>query len=132
MGVYISGLHSFRKKKKTHFTSFMNFNHFGEPQLLHTRIPNIQRFLISICHIFIPSIPFFTFFCFSFFFFFFWGNFLLINNHRSRNNICDLRSLSYNKLVDEDKNGNVILSLTRILGKFNTENKNVKILFLCP
>ena len=36
------------------------------------------------------------------------------------NNICDLRSPSYNKLVHGDKNGNVILSLTRILGKFNT------------
>ena len=102
----------------------MNFNHFGEPQLLHTGIPNIQRFPISICHIFISSIPFLTSF--------FLGNFLLINNHRSRNNICDLRSPSYNKLVDEDKNDNVILSLTRILGKFNTENKNVKMLFLYP
>jgi hypothetical protein len=29
------------KNKKTHFTSFMNFNHFGEPQLFH-------RFLIFI------------------------------------------------------------------------------------
>ena len=106
----------------------MNFNHFGEPYLLHTGIPNIQRFLISICHIFIPSIYFFTFFVSIFFF----GNFLLINNHRSRNNICDLRSLSYNKLVDEDKNDNVILTVIRILGKFNTENKNVKMLFLCP
>ena len=38
------------------------------------------------------------------------NNYFLINNYRSRNNICDLRSLSYNKLVDEDKNNNVILS----------------------
>ena len=63
----------------------------------------------TICHIFISSLSFFTFFL---------GNFLLINNHR--NNICDLKSLSYNKLVHEDKNGNVILSLAYILGKFNT------------
>ena len=83
----------------------------------------------NLSHIY-PIYTFFDFFCFSFFFFL--GNFLLINNHRSRNNICDLRNLSYNKLVDEDKNDNVILSLIRILGKFNTENKNVKMLFLCP
>jgi hypothetical protein len=127
MRVYISRLHSLRKKKKTHFKSFMNFNHFGEPQLLHTRIPNIQRFPISICHIFIPSIPFLTFFCFSFSFLFWAISCLLII---IGNNICDLRSPSYNKLVNEDKNSNVILSLTRILGKFNTKNKNVKILFL--
>ena len=71
----------------------------------------------TICHIFITSLPFLTFFCFSFHFFFF-GNFSLINNQI--NNICDLRSPSYNKLVHEDKNGNVILSLACILGKFNT------------
>ena len=79
MGVYISGLHSLRKrKKKTHFTSFMNFNHFGEPQLLHTVTPNIQMFLISIFHIFIPSIPFLTFFLFLIFFFFWAISCLLI------------------------------------------------------
>jgi hypothetical protein len=36
------------KNKKTHFTSFMNFNHFGEPQLFHIGILNIQRFLIFV------------------------------------------------------------------------------------
>ena len=29
------------KNKKTHFTSFMNFNHFGELQLFHIGILNI-------------------------------------------------------------------------------------------
>ena len=36
------------KNKKTHFTSFMNFNHFGELQLFHLGILNIQRFLIFV------------------------------------------------------------------------------------
>ena len=36
------------KNKKTHFTSFMNFNHFGEPQLFHIGILNIQEFLIFV------------------------------------------------------------------------------------
>jgi hypothetical protein len=36
------------KNKKTHFTSFMNFNHFSEPQLFHIGILNIQRFLIFV------------------------------------------------------------------------------------
>ena len=43
---------------------------------------------------------------------------LRLTNHI--NNICDLRSPSHNKLVHGDKNGNDILSLARILGKFNT------------
>ena len=77
-----------------------------------------------ICHIFIPSLHFLTFFYFSFHLFL--GNLSLINNHI--NNICDLRSPSYNKLVYGDINGNVILSLIRILGKFNI----VKMLFLLP
>jgi hypothetical protein len=110
----------------------MNFNHFGEPQLFYIRIPNVPRspFLFNlqrfnstnkytICHIFIPSLPFFTFFCI--YFHLFLGNFSLINNHR--NNICDLKSPSYKKLVQKDKNGNVILNLTCILGKFNTKQK---------
>jgi hypothetical protein len=49
----------------------------------------------TICHIFIPSLPFLTFFCFSFHIYIYiyiyiysFGNFLLINNHK--NNICDL------------------------------------------
>jgi hypothetical protein len=61
----------------------------------------------TICQIFIPFLPFLTFCCFLFHLFL--GNFSLINNHR--NNICNLRSPSYNKLVDEDKNDNIILSL---------------------
>ena len=36
------------KTKKTHFTSFMNFNLFGEPQLFHIGILNIQGFLIFV------------------------------------------------------------------------------------
>jgi hypothetical protein len=65
----------------------------------------------TICHIF--NYPIFTFFDFLLFLFqLFLGNLSLINNHI--NNICDLRSLSYNKLVHRDKNDNVILSLTRI------------------
>ena len=36
------------KNKKTHFTSFMDFNHFGELQLFHIGILNIQRFLIFV------------------------------------------------------------------------------------
>ena len=36
------------KNKKTHFTLFMNFNHFGELQLFHIGILNIQRFLIFV------------------------------------------------------------------------------------
>ena len=77
-----------------------------------------------ICHIFILSLLFFTFFCFSFHLFL---GLSLINNHI--NNIYDLKSPwrpSYNKLVHRDKNDNVILILTRILGKFNTlkEKKN--------
>jgi hypothetical protein len=35
-------------KKKTHFTSYMNFNHFGEPQLFHIGILNVERFLIFV------------------------------------------------------------------------------------
>jgi hypothetical protein len=65
----------------------------------------------TICHTFIPSLPFFTFFYLSFYLFL--GNLSLIYNHI--NNICDLRSPPYNKLVHGDKNSNVILSLTRIL-----------------
>ena len=64
----------------------------------------------KICQISIPSLPFLTFFCFSFHLF--WGNLSLINNHL--NNICDLISPSYNKLVYGDENDNVMLSLTRI------------------
>ena len=124
MGVYIPWLYSLRKKKKkkTHFTSVVSFIHFGESQLFHLGILNIQRFLIffltyntlivqinnTICRIFIPSSPFFTFFYFHIFL----GNLSLINNHI--NNICDLRSPPYNKLVHGDKNDNVILSLKRI------------------
>jgi hypothetical protein len=67
----------------------------------------------TICHICIPSLPFFFCVCVCV-----CGNFLLINNHI--NNICDLRSPSDNKLVHEDKNDNVILSLAYILGMFNT------------
>ena len=37
-----------KNKNKTHFTSFMKFNHFGEPQLYHIGILNIQRFLIFV------------------------------------------------------------------------------------
>ena len=36
------------QKKKTYFTSFMNFNHFSESQLFHIRILNVQRFLIFV------------------------------------------------------------------------------------
>jgi hypothetical protein len=36
------------KNKKTHFISFMNFNHFDELQLFHIGILNIQRFLIFV------------------------------------------------------------------------------------
>jgi hypothetical protein len=36
------------QKKKTHFISFMNFNHFGESQLFHIRILSVQRFLIFV------------------------------------------------------------------------------------
>ena len=36
------------KNKKTHFISFMNFNHFGELQLFHIGILNIQKFLIFV------------------------------------------------------------------------------------
>jgi hypothetical protein len=32
------------KKKKPHFTSFMNFNHFGETQLFHIGIQNVRGF----------------------------------------------------------------------------------------
>jgi hypothetical protein len=80
----------------------------------------------TICHIY-PIFTFFDFILFLFSFFFFFGNLSLINNHI--NNICDLRSPSHNKLVHGDKNDNIILNLTRILGKFNTEKKNVKISF---
>ena len=131
MGVYILGLYWLNKKKKKKLTShrLWIFNHFGEPQLFYIGILNgnvshfclIYNILIvqinnTICHIFILSLPFLTFFCFSFHIFS--GNLSLIKNHI--NNICVLKSLSYNKLVHGDKNGNVILSLTRILGKFNT------------
>ena len=123
MGVYIPGLYSLsQKKKKTHFSSFVNFNHFGEPQLFHiardSKCSEVSPFCLTyntlivqinntICRIFIPSLPFFTFFYFSFSYFL--SNLSLINNHI--NNICDLISSSYNKLVHENKNDNVILSL---------------------
>ena len=35
-----------KKKKNTYFILFMNFNHFGEPQLFHIGILNVERFLI--------------------------------------------------------------------------------------
>ncbi len=41
LGVISRGCIDLAKNKKTHFTSFMNFNHFGEPQLFHIRILNI-------------------------------------------------------------------------------------------
>ena len=124
IGVYILGLYSLSKKKKTQFTSFMNFNHFGKSQLFHIEVSYfcltyntlIVQINNTICQIFISSLPFLTFFCFSFHVFL--CNLSLINNHI--NNICDLRNPSYNKLIHKDKIGNVILNLTCILGKFNT------------
>ena len=47
-GFISRGCIDFVKNKKTHFTSFMNLNHFGEPQLFHIGILNIQRFLIFV------------------------------------------------------------------------------------
>ena len=47
-GFIFRGCIDLAKNKKTHFTSFMNFNHFGEPQLFHIRILNIKRFLIFV------------------------------------------------------------------------------------
>ena len=83
----------------------------------------------TIYRIFILSLPFFTFFYFSFHIFF--GNLSLINNHI--NNICDLRNLPYNKLVHGDKNDNVIISLKHIsketLKNRKKKKKNVKMLF---
>ena len=64
----------------------------------------------TICRIFIPSLPIFTFLYFSFHIFL--GKLSIINNYI--NNICDLRSPSYNKLVHGNKNDNFILSLKRI------------------
>ena len=129
-GLYLR-VYLLSKKKKTYYTSFMNFNHFGEPQLFEFQMLEVSHFCLTyntlivqinntICHIFISSLPFLTFFCFSFqlIFFFFFGNFSLINNHI--NNICDLRNPSYNKLVHKNKNSNAILSLACILRKFNT------------
>ena len=128
MRVYISGLKEKKKKKLTSYLlwiliTLVNINCYIQGFQIFRG--SLFQFVTYLSHLYI-------FWLFLFLFFFFLGNFLLINNHRSRNNICDLRSQSYNKLVDEDKNDNVILSLIRILGKFNTENKNVKMLFLCP
>ena len=131
MGVYISGLHSLRKRKKKKLTSHLLWILITLDNL-NSYIQGFQIFRGSLFQFVTYLSHLYIFWLFLFLFFFFFGNFLLINNLRSRNNICDLRSLSYNKLVDEDKNDNIILSVIRILGKFNTENKNVKILFLCP
>ena len=47
-GLYPRVVFTLQKKKKNHFTSFMNFNHFGKPQLFHIEILNVERFLISV------------------------------------------------------------------------------------
>ena len=78
-----------KKKKKTHFTSFMNFYHFGKPQLFQdSKCSEISHFCLTyntlivqinntICHIFnYPICIFFYFFCLSFHLFL--GNLSLI------------------------------------------------------
>ena len=129
-GVYIPGLYWLSKKKKNslHFVyEFQSLWWISIVSYKDSKCSEVSNFCLTyntlivqinntICHIFIPSLLFFTFFCFSFHLFL--VNVSLINNHI--NNICDLRSPSYNNLVHKDKNDNVILSLTRILWKFNT------------
>jgi hypothetical protein len=113
----------------------MNFNHFGKPQMFHIGIlkcSEVSHFCLTyntlivqinntIFHIFIRSLPFLTFFCFSFHLFL--GNLSLINNYI--NNICDLRSPLYKKLVHRDKNDNIILSLTHISYENLTQRKKM-------
>ena len=132
-GVYILGLYWLSKKNSLHIVyEFQSLCWISIVSYKDSKCSEVSHFCLTyntlivqinntICHIFISSLPFLTFFCFSFHLFL--GNLSLINHI---NNIFYLRSLSYNKLVYRDKNGNVILSLTRILGKFNTlkEKKN--------
>ena len=121
--IYISGLYSLSKKKKS-FHIVYEFQLFWRISIVpyrDSKCSEVSHFCLTyntlivqinntICRIFIPSLPFFTLFYFSFHIFL--GNLSHITNHI--NNICDLRSPSYNKLVRRDKNDNVISSLKRI------------------
>ena len=141
-GVYILELYWLSKKNSLHIVyEFQSLCWISIVSYKDSKCSEVSHFCLTyntlivqinntICHIFIPSLPFLTFFCFSFHLFL--GNLSLINNHI--NNICDLRSPSHNKLVHGDKNGNVILNPTCILGKFNTEKKKkmLRCYSLCP
>ena len=134
MEVYIPGLYLLSKKKKKNsfhivcefqslwWTSVVSYRNSKCSKVSHfcltynTLIVQVNN---TIYRIFILSLPFFTFFYFSFHIFF--GNLSLINNHI--NNICDLRNLPYNKLVHGNKNDNVIISLKHISKETLTHRK---------
>ena len=132
MGIYIPRLHWLSKNKNSlHIVcEFQSLWWISIISYKDSKCSEISYFCLTyntlivqinntICYIFIPFLPFFTFFYFSFhiYIYIYIGNLSLINNYI--NNICNLRSPSYNKLVHGDKNDNIILSLTRILWKFH-------------
>ena len=109
MRVYIPGLYWLRKTKKDSLHIVYEFQLLWWTSIVSYRDSKcweVSHFCLTyntlivqinniICHIFISSLLFLTFFCFSFHLFL--GNLSFINNHI--NNICDLRSPSYAKYI---------------------------------